>query len=141
MYSNDYERMAVNNDLISCGTTEGDVGGNLCLAEGSDASSSSYSGKSEMESDTSDSSTSSTSSCAASASLREKVGHEQAGIPAKSGGVMSFVRKRAFSAAARCSHSTLVPGRCIEILVNDNDISTYFINTHFHGLYVQSRWC
>ena len=46
---------------------------------------------------------------------------------------MSFVRRRAFSAKAPCSHSVLVPGRCLETIIIDNDIHTYFINIHFHG--------
>ena len=130
IYENGPDSMVINNDLVSCDSTDGELGGNSCSADSSSSVSSSFGSMSESGSDTSDCST---PSRACASSLKESSSRNQARSLLKSGGVMSFIRKRAFSSAANCYHVSLVPGRCIETIVNDVDVATHFINVHFHG--------
>ena len=52
----------------------------------------------------------------------------------RGGGCLSAVKKSSFSAAAVCEHVAVIPGRCLQTTISDNDRTTVFINLHIHNL-------
>ena len=106
--------MDINSDLIFDDEADGEVSGHNSSVEGSEEQSGCENNSADSSSTYSDSASTSSS---AFTSSREIAGPGGSKLLARSGGIMSFVRRRAFSAKASCTHSTIVPGRCLETLI------------------------
>lgn len=94
-----------------------------CSGSDHDVSSEAYSwgsGRSSGESSSTSSSSLYENSAISDSDYSSKSSHASISADLSSGGVISFVRRAFFSAAATCSFDMLVPGRCIETHVVDN---------------------
>ena len=52
----------------------------------------------------------------------------------RGGGCLSTIRRSSFGASAVCEHVAVIPGRCLQTKITDNDKTTIFINLHLHNL-------